>query len=222
MTDEAREGGTTGHQAANDMRFLLSRGYTRKNSLSIVSSRYRVTGEESRMLFRGVYDDSTAGRHREKCLPPERLAHKVLGVDWFNVLITVDSGLGGDIIVDSDDGFLRDIRGLHGRHPEGGGLQRAADTILRGISELGASEVFIFLDANVSRSGDTAALLREALSETTLTVEVTTTRTPDTNVASKGVSLSSDSVIVENSRNSFDLPRHVLSGLEGVAAYVLR
>lgn len=209
-------------EAAKDIRFLLSRGYTRKNSLSIVSSRYSVTESEKRIIFRGVYDGATAEEHRRKCLPADSLTGKELGVDWFNVLITVDSGLSGEVVVDSDDGFLRDIRGLHGEHPTGERLERATDIIIHGIAELRPSQVLFLLDANVSKSGEMASFLRETVDEIGIPVEVRTAKTPDRQVASREVSISSDSVIIRNSGSSFDLPRHVLSSLGDVVAYVLR
>ena len=79
--------------AVHDLRFLLSRGYNRKTSISIVGDKYQLGKTERQILYRAVYDEETAERHKEKKASVAKVKGKRLGIDGYNVVITVESML---------------------------------------------------------------------------------------------------------------------------------
>lgn len=208
--------------AAHDMRFLMGRGYTRKVSLRVVSNRYGLSKREQMVLFRGVYDDKTAGEHREKRVSEGELRGKVLGVDWYNVFITVEGGLMGEPLVLGDDGFLRDVRGLHGRHHARKESLEAVEDIIRFLKGLELKSVSLYLDADVSRSGEARALIEETMGIHGLSGIAVTTKSPDRDVVSNEVSASSDAIVIEKASAAFDIPSSIFSRNEKIMAIALK
>ena len=54
------------HEAAADFRFLLARGYPRKNALDLVGNRYHLNHTARQLLHRGVFAPVAAGARRAK------------------------------------------------------------------------------------------------------------------------------------------------------------
>ncbi|WP_297501032.1 DUF434 domain-containing protein, partial [Thermococcus sp.] len=95
-------------EAYLDLKYLLNRGYRKKNALSFVANHYRLTAEERHLLARCVFPDSWMEEVRRKLLKPGELKGKTLAIDGFNVLITLESLLGGRAIL-CEDGLVRDL-----------------------------------------------------------------------------------------------------------------
>ena len=62
-------------------------------------------------LSESIVESKLACSRKAKALPLEALRERVVFVDGYNVLITVESLLAGYPIYQCDDGFLRDTRG---------------------------------------------------------------------------------------------------------------
>jgi hypothetical protein len=209
-------------QAAYDMRFLLERGYTRRVSLSIVSDRYRLKAEERRTLYRGVYPEEVVKHHRSKRVDASTLRDKRVGVDLYNVLITLEGGLSGEILVMADDGFLRDIRGIHGKYHRRPSTPKALEMVVGSLLELRVGEAHFYLDSNISRSGDMRVQVEGLMRGQGLRGDASTTKAPDRYVSAQEVAMSSDAIIIERSPAAFDLPAHILSQIEDIKAIILK
>ena len=86
-------------RAIEDYRFLKNRRYSDKAALKLVGDRYRLTSNERNCLFRAVIADADCALRKQKLITLDALVNKPLGVDWYNVLITVESYLKGYITV---------------------------------------------------------------------------------------------------------------------------
>lgn len=163
-------------------------------------------------LFRGVMDDATAAVRKTKLVSGEDVSGAALGIDWYNVLITVESYLRGSFLFLADDGILRDSSAIHGNYRKSPMTEKALTGIIRALTLLGPGRVDVFLDSPIAYSGLMAEELRSALSAAGLphfTVELS----PSADYPLKtydGVVASSDSIILDSAALVFDLPRHVL------------
>jgi hypothetical protein len=203
--------------AAQDYRFLRDRGYPERGSLKLVGDRWRLSAVERNCLFRGVVPRQASELRRRKIVPPAELADQPLGVDWFNVLITVESYLKGKAVFISDDGILRDSAGIHGSYRTGPVTRRAQQAILQALTGLRLRSADFFLDAPISFSGHLAQELRQELGSL-LPVPTAVEVMPSADFPLKsfrGVVASSDSVVMDSAGRIFDLPRHVLEGRFG-------
>ena len=77
-------------EAAADFRFLLARGYPRKNALALVGNRYGLDEIARRLLHRGVFAPEVAGARRAKLRLLRELPGHPLALDGHNVLITLE------------------------------------------------------------------------------------------------------------------------------------
>lgn len=200
--------------AIEDYRFLKNRGYPDKASLKLVGDRYRLTTIQRNCLFRGIIAGKACQSRKSKLIPPAALAGSSLGVDWYNILITVESYLKGYPVFLSDDGILRDAAGVHASYRPGKATSPAVEAILKGITELKLKSLYLYLDSPISFSGKMASDLRERIiSLLTIPFEVAALPSADFSLKSfTGIVASSDSAIMdkENLPEIFDLARYVL------------
>ena len=143
----------------------------------------------------------------------DKVYAKSLGIDWYNVLITVDSYLRGYPLFVSDDGIVRDSSGVHGSFHVKKTTRRAIEEIITTIEKLNPKKIGIYLDSPISHSGDMAHLLREKCAHT-FSISYTIEVVPSADYFLKtfqGIIASSDSIICNHAEKVFDLARFVLS-----------
>ncbi|MEM1690104.1 MAG: DUF434 domain-containing protein [Thermofilaceae archaeon] len=146
-------------EAGVDFLYLLERGYNRDAALNVVTARWNLSRLERLVLYRGVFDRSTSHERASKHLQnPSSLA-----IDGFNVLSTVQSALVGDSLILATDGFVRDLSATVRKVRVSPVLASALSLMLHYIARLGAHEVFIVFDAQVSRSGELSRLTQELM-----------------------------------------------------------
>jgi hypothetical protein len=195
----------------DDFRYLREKGYPEKASLKLVGDKHRLSRVERNTLFRGVIPGDVAAGRRQKLLPPEALRGQGLGIDWYNVLITVESFLRGFPLFISDDGITRDSSATHGSFRRTAITDRALDSILGALGSLCLGRVDAFLDSPIAFSGLMAEEARTRLSSLSIPFLVALEHTADYPLKSySGIVASSDSVILDFAGRIFDLPRFVV------------
>ncbi len=191
--------------------YLLDRGYPEKASLKLVADRHRLTRVERNSLFRGIVATVKAERRRAKLVAPGGITGENLGIDWYNVLITVESYLKGQPVFLCEDGVLRDSSGVHGSFRVTAITERARDEIIAHVLSLGATRIDVFVDAPVAFSGVIAAEVRERLAVASCQTTVELAHSADYLLKSySGIVASSDSVVLDASPRVYDLARRVL------------
>jgi len=207
-------------EALQDYRYLKNRGFPEKAALKLVGDRWRLSALERNCLFRAVFAEGQCRLRRAKLAAPQAVAGQALGVDWYNVLITVESYLKGYPVFLADDGVLRDSSGVHGSYRPGAVTEAAQQRILESVARLGPSRLELFLDSPISFSGHAAeGLRRSAALPPSCPVEVTVSPSADYPLKSfPGVVATSDSSIIDRGTVSrvLDLARFVLE--EGYGA----
>lgn len=204
--------------AIADYRFLKNRGYPDKAALKLVSDRYRLSAVARNALFRAVFADTDCRRRAQKLVQGSAVSGRELGVDWYNVLITVESYLKGFPVFLADDGLLRDSSGIHGSYKPGRVTPTAIDRILEALAGLRAGGLALFLDSPISFSGVMAEELRDRLAALETPFVVAVEPSADYPLKSfEGVVATSDSTIIdrERVREVLDLPRCVLESAYG-------
>lgn len=201
-------------EAIIDYRYLRDRRYPDKAALKLVSDHHRLSGVQRNCLFRAIFSSADSESRKAKLITAEQVAGRTLGIDWYNVLITVESYLKGYSVFLSDDGLVRDSSGIHGSYRPGKVTEHAITVILAAIDTLKPAGSELFLDSPISFSGDMAEQLRSRLAAT-LSIPCTVSLYPSADFPLKsfeGVVATSDSSIIDKSgvRLVFDLPRQVV------------
>jgi len=196
--------------AVRDLRYLLNRGYPRDSAVTFVANHHRLKLDERHFLARCVFSRAEVVSHQEKMVSGAKVRGKRLGVDGYNVLITVESILTDRQVVRCDDGFVRDLRAIFGKYRISSVTPRALTAILKIISGARPREVVMMFDSQMSRSGELAAEVRRRLRQVGLRGDARTVAGVDFKVRGFDVASSSDRAIIERARAAWDIPAEVL------------
>ncbi len=196
----------------NDYRYLMERGFSEKASMKLVGDRYRLSRTGRNALFRGVVVGSTAAARKAKILEPEAAAGQPIGMDWYNVLITVESYLRGAVLFLSDDGMLRDSSAVHGSFRPSPLTERATGDIIEALRALSPSRVDAYLDSPIAHSAVMAGSLRDLFTaKLRVPSEAELAKSADYPLKTyAGTVASSDSVVLDAASRVFDLPGYTL------------
>lgn len=195
--------------AVRDLRHLLNRGYPRDSAVGFVANHYRLKLQQRHLLARCVFSEDEIANHRTRAVGAKGVWSQKLGVDGYNVLITVESILSGKQVIKCDDGFLRDLRALFGKYRASRATRSALVELLAAVRGAKPEEVVVLFDQQVSRSGELAAMAREEMVRLGLKGDARTAVGTDAKIRNFDVAASSDRAIIERARAVWDIPAMV-------------
>ena len=184
--------------AYEDYKYLLNRGYNRKPSLDLVTAKYNLNKKERLLLYRCTHSDEEIRQVRNKI---DSKSKRIL-VDGYNIGITLLSLIYEDEIFLCDDGFYRDLGlGKRKNDPE---IFDALILITEYLNYIDKDFV-IFLDSQISKSGELAKKLREKEIKVKLV-----SKTDKMLLAEKEVIASNDFVILSKAEKIYDILRDII------------
>jgi hypothetical protein len=147
--------------ACSEYFFLIDRHYPEKGVLKLVGDRYRLSGDQRTVLYRGISSEKRAALRSH--LLTENITGKRVLIDGYNVLFTLINYRFGKITFISTDDILRDAGSLHGKLKDYSTLNSCIDMLIEYISGEKPSRAEIYLDSPVSHSEKHAGLIKEKL-----------------------------------------------------------
>ena len=139
-------------RATAHLSWLLSRGYAERSGLKLVGDRFELTARQREAVGRSACPDGALRSRRARCVPIAALRGAQLAVDAYNVLTTLESALGGGVVLRGRDGCYRDLASLRGT------WRRVAETVpaleLAGsfLELAGVADCVWYVDRPVSNS----------------------------------------------------------------------
>ena len=198
-------------QAVSDLEWLLSRGYSEKSSLRLVGDRFRLRERQRRAVRRSVCSDQDMELRARHRIEPDQMSGKVLLLDGFNVLITVESALSGGLIFEGRDTCYRDMASIHGSYKRVIETQQAILLIGRFLKLFEVSKAVWYFDQPVSNSGRLKTMLGEIAAKRDWPWEIHLVYNPDkVLIKSSEIVSSSDSLILNRSAGWLNLAREVI------------
>lgn len=197
-----------------DLRYLLDRGYSRETALNFVSNHYCFSLAERHLLARCVFSKDESMFNRAKKVAKSQVLGKKLGIDGYNVLITVESILEGRLVARCDDCFIRDVSAVFGKYKISSLTSSAVDLIIKTIVEAKPTEVFFLFDKQVSRSGELAGKIRDKLRVSSLKGDARAVQKVDLELRKFEVVASSDRAVIRRAKSVWDIPAEILKGGE--------
>ena len=138
---------------------------------------------------------------------------RVLLIDGFNVVTTVEAALGGGIVLCCRDGTFRDIAGVHGTYRKVAETMPAVVLLGARLEQLALSQARWLFDRPVSNSGRIQALIREAVKASGWSWTVELVDSPDPVLkASQEIVATADSAILDHCGRWFNLARDLIEG----------
>ncbi len=194
-------------EASYDFFYLQSRGYPRERALEMVGNRHGLVAGERNLLRRGVFGQREALRRRAKQWRGIAWDRKVLVLDGHNVHITMESIVLGRMVLRANDGVLRDVAELSRRFIPTELSVYVAEMVVGFLADYTPKEVRVYFDAPMSRSGEIAQLYRRLMHQRGVPGSAAVVPSPERLfLHDGGVVASSDSAVMDSSRQLVDLP----------------
>ncbi|MEM3066875.1 MAG: DUF434 domain-containing protein [Nitrososphaerota archaeon] len=198
-------------RAAEDLRYLLNRGYKRESAVDFVANRYVLDRMARSILYRCISSSECVKRVRERAIDPSELKDDKVAVDGFNVLNTLQSFRDGRLLVLCDDGVVRDVSEVHGEFRSTSTTEELIRLIVKTLKELKVAEVFFYYESQISKSGEISALTRRILQEEGMEGSADTEKSVDSALLrDKRLVISSDSVVIHKADRFFDLAGYII------------
>jgi hypothetical protein len=146
--------------AVADLSWLLSRCYAEPSALKLVGDRYRLVERQRVAVLRSACSDVSLADRRSREVDPPALRTRSLRIDGFNLILTLESALGGGVVLVGRDGCYRDLASVHGTYRRVEETRPALELAARWLTAWGVGRCTWLLDAPVSNSGRLAAMIR--------------------------------------------------------------
>ena len=199
--------------AAQDLRWMLERGYPREQSLQLVGNRYALDRQQRHLMKRAVFSPLQAKRRSAKLISFSELAGKNLVLDAYNIIITIESGLQDRQLVVADDGVVRDIAGVSAGFRPSENTQAAIQLVADALKQARIKSVKAFFKSSMSKSGDLCSFFDTMLAQQGISSAGRTERSIETAIpGEKGVVITAHSGIMDRAELLFDLAGYIIRG----------
>ena len=200
---------------AEDIVYLLDRGYAYKTVLAITGNRYCLTERQRTALMRICASGEHMRVRREKHL--ERLEEGcTVNIDAFNAVVLMETALSGSMILKGLDGCYRDLSGLAGTYSvidkTGPGITHILQTLLKHRT----GKAIFWVDAPVSNSGRLKTEIAERAEELGFPVDIRMVNNADTELKKCSHVISGDSEVITQCRSWFNLYDELIRDLSDV------
>lgn len=197
--------------AAQDMRYLLTRGYAEKAASDLVGNRYRLKTRQVQALRGASASYEQIYGRKLKQLEISDLKDKTVYLDGFNVLILLESLLSGAYIFEGTDGCFRDLSGVHGTYKRVNQTLRAVELVAAFFQKSHIRKLVWIFDQPVSNSGRIKQIILDFAVEHKLAWEAELHFNPDKFLAeSSSTVISSDAWILDHCKEWFNLIGHLI------------
>lgn len=204
-------------EAAEEIRYLLGKGYPKNSAVRFVCDHHLLEDAQRFILSRNVLAPSVAASRRNKRLACTDLEGRHFAIDGYNVLITLESYLRDEDMWIGDDGFVRDNRGVFSNHVNDEATYRAVDLMIKMLMTHKAGPVIVLLDLQMSKSGELAAFIRQKIDEFSVKGSVRTSPTVDHELkkaSGNSIVATADGVIIDAVSQVVDIPACVIAEKE--------
>ncbi len=207
--------------AVEEFAYLLTRGYADTAALQLVGNHHKLTQRQRTAVQRSCCSDEALARRGTTRERLSKCRGGSVGIDGYNLLITVESALSGGVILVGRDGCYRDLASVHGTYRKVTETLPALRLIASVLEGLGVRRADWFLDRPVSNSGRLRQLMIETLAGGPVAWNVEIVESPDRRLVEyAGPVASTDSWILDRCGRWVDLPGRVI-GMEVPGAWIV-
>lgn len=195
--------------AANDIYYLLKRGYNMK-SVSVFTGNHYMLSERQRLaLARMVSQEKQLNIRNAKCRTVLDKGETVF-IDGFNTIITLEIALSGTTLLKCMDGTVRDLAGLRGTYSLIDKTPEAIQLIGKELEGMEISKAVFYMDAPVSNTGRLAACIHEELAMYPFEVETEVVNNVDFILSGLSNVITGDAIILDKCTSWINFTRSII------------
>ncbi len=199
-------------QATGDLCWLLDHGYGIGCATELVGNRHHLARRQRIAIARCACSAAARERRQSHCVGAAQVRGQELWLDGLNVLMGVETALGGGVILIGRDGCCRDVAGVYSRYRKVEETLPALQAIGRMAAQWGVGKCRWLLDSPVNNSGRLKGIILEVAAQTGWPWEVELVLNPDRVLSlTEQVVSSSDHVILDRCQSWFNLARQVIA-----------
>lgn len=205
-------------KAADEVQFLLDRGYAVKPTTTFVGNHYMFSERQRLALARSVSSKACIIKRNRKELLRQGNTNmpKSVYIDGFNTIITLEVALSGSPVFCCGDGAIRDLAGLRGTYRIIDKTKPAIELILQQLEILKIENACFYLDAPVSNSGRLAGLIMECAKRKHVSVEVQVINDVDRVLEQLDSVISGDAIILNKCTSWLNIMPQMIERIESV------
>lgn len=206
----------TMEQAAEELYFLLNRGYPIKGASTFIGNHYLLSERQRIALARIVSSEKNIAARKTKQNYSANMAGSIVNIDGFNQIITLEIALSESPILLCMDETFRDLAGLRGTYSLIDKTDTAIRLIISELQSLYIKKAVFWLDAPVSNSGRLKKRIAEIGEEKNFEIEIQIVNNVDKILYGLSNVISSDSIILDHCTSWLNLNEGILSRLPGI------
>ncbi len=198
-------------EAIDDLCWLLSRGYPTEAARKLVGDRYHLPARQRIAVERCSCSEASIAARRSRQVSAEAVCGRLLWIDGYNLLTTIEAALSGGVILVGRDGCCRDMASMHGSYRKVTETLPALECIGRTAAELGVSQCLWYLDRPVSNSGRLRTILEQFGASHNWPWHAELVQDPDRQLSeSSELVVTADSAILDRCTAWFNLARETI------------
>lgn len=199
------------HRAADEVVWLLGRGYSMDSAVRMVGDHHQLETRQRVAIARVCCAEELGAARAARALPDESLRDADLSIDGFNLIVTLETALGGAPVLVCRDLCLRDLAGLRGSYHLLDDTARAIALIGSALDALAVSRAEIFLESAVSNAGRLRGALEAAATQWRTPVTVTLVRDADPILATRANVITADAAVLDRCQSWFNLSQRIVA-----------
>lgn len=197
--------------SAEEVYYLLNRGYSVKNASTFVGNHHLLSERQRLAIARAVSPEKQIQIRKEKQLSDSDLKGRIIHIDGFNTIITLEIAFSESLLLDCMDGTVRDLAGLRGTYRLVDKTDTALNAIYETLSELQIEKAVFYLDAPVSNSGRLAQRIHELFEHAPFVVETKIENAVDFLLKQQqDCIISADAIILDECQCWYNLTRRII------------
>jgi hypothetical protein len=195
-------------KAAQEVLYLLDRGYPVTGTTRFVGDRYQLSERQRLALARTLSPTAHAAARRQREVQSVR--GKTVCIDGFNVIIGLEIAFSDSMLFTCMDGTVRDLAGLHGTYRPIPQTDAAIRALLHALTGLGCAGAVIYLDKPVSNSGRLRQRILGIAEGLPFPLAVLIENPADAILKTKPLVATGDAIILDECAEWFNLVRYIL------------
>ena len=198
-------------KAHEEIKWLLDRDYKLESIINFVGGRYQFSTRQRDALKRGTCSTKNKILRKSKELNVNEQKDKILNIDGFNLIISLEVALSGGTLIVGDDGLIRDLAGLRGNYRLIDKTDIAIEYLFKFLKSKEVKIINIYLDSPVSNSGNLKFRILEHSKKYNIITNVNLVNNADVVLEKLDYIVTSDATILDKCKSYINLSRDIIS-----------